>query len=338
MFVIPEILSQSEINELLKNLTSGEAAEPEFEKTAKRIREYDFNTPKKLAKEQNKILIGIFEYFARQLSSYLSGIMRAYSQVSVISVEEQHYFEYNNALPDTIQIGVIEAPPIDGYILADISNSITFNLLERMLGGGSRESNIIPEREFTEIENSLMERIFKQIAVFTKEAWSDIVEADVSLKGVETNARLVQSIPMDEIVVIILMEIMIGNVKGSINFCIPCLNIEKILNRSNKNKYLAKRNYDSNIEDQITNSIKTNIKAAPIEISAIFGETVLSLRDILNLQIGDVIKFDQGMGSQVKIKLTDGDTWFYGVQGVKNNKKVIRVNNILHKRGSLRNG
>ncbi len=339
MFAIPDVLSQNEINELLKSLIDGEApSEDEFVKSDKKIREYDFKTPKKLTKEQIKILLGIHENFARQLSSYFSGILRTYSQIDVISIEEQHYFEYNNALPDTILIGVLEANPIEGLILVDISNSITYNLIERMLGGGTRESSIIPEREFTEIEISLMERILKQIVVFTKDAWSEMILVDASLKGIETNARLIQSIAMDEIVVIIVMDVTIGNVKGTINFCIPCINIEQLIDGFNQNRYVSKRNLDSSQEEQIKDSLASNIKAAPLEMRAIFGETVLSLKDILNLQIGDVIKFDQDLGSDVKININQDETWFYGVPGIKNNKKAIKINKVIVKRGSFNNG
>lgn len=339
MFDISDILSQNEINELLKNLIDGESTiEPELPVNTKKIRDYDFKAPKKLTKEQIKILSGIHESFARQLASYFSGILRIYSEISVVYIEEQHYFEYNNALPDTVLIGVIEASPIEGFLLVDIANSITYNLIERMLGGGDRESSFVPDREFTEIELSLMERIFRQIAVYVKDAWSDIVPVDASFKTIETNSRLIQSIAMDEIVVIVGMDVTIGNIKGTINFCIPCLNIEPLIDKMRQNKYTSKRLLDSSQEEIIKDSLTTNIKAAPLEMRAIFGETVLSLKDILNLQIGDVIKFDQDAASNVKINVNSGETWFYGIPGVKNNKKAIKISKDVKKKGSCGHG
>jgi len=335
VFAISDILSQSEINELLKNLIDGEAdVEPEVSQSSRKIRDYDFKMPKKLSKEQVKVLSGIHESFARQMASYFSGILRIYCEISVLYIEEQHYFEYNNALPDTVLMGVIEAAPIEGFIVVDISNSITYNLIERMLGGGTRESNLIPDREFTEIELSLMERIYKQMAIYVKDAWSDILPVEAALKNIETNSRLVQSIAMDEIVVIVGMDVTIGNIKGSINFCIPCLNIEPIIDKMRQNRYSSKRALDISQEEFIKDSLTTNIKAAPLEMHAIFGETVLSLKDILNLQIGDVIKFDQDVASNVKINVNNGETWFYGIPGIKNNKKAIKISKDVKKKGS----
>jgi len=335
---IPDILSQSEINELLNSLISGnEVIEPTAQPTPgkKKIRDYDFKTPKKLTKEQIKIIMGIYENFARQLASYLSGILRSYTQINVISIEEQHYYEYNNALPDTVLIGVIEMNSPEGIILVDISNSITYHLIERSLGAGNREDPLIPEREFSDIEIALMERILKQIAFFSKEAWSGLVKTDAQLKLIETNSRLIQSISMDEIVVIIVMDVTIGNVKGIINVCIPCISIEPIINKLNHNRYSSKRVIDSTQEELIKDSLTTGIKAAPLEVTAILGETVLSLREIINLQIGDVIKFDLDVGSNIKLNINGVETWFYGTPGIKKNKKAIKVNKVIQKRGSL---
>ncbi|MDD4799125.1 MAG: flagellar motor switch protein FliM [Clostridia bacterium] len=335
---IPDILSQNEINELLNSLISGnEAVEPAAQPTPgkNKIRDYNFKTPKKLTKEQIKIIMGIYENFARQLASYFSGILRSYTQINVISIEELHYYEYNNALPDTVLIGVIEMNSPEGIILVDISNSITYNLIERSLGAGSREDPLIPEREFSDIEISLMERILKQIAFFTKEAWSGLIKTDAQLKLIETNARLIQSIAMDEIVVIIVMEVTIGNAKGSINVCIPCINIEPVINTLNRNKYSSKRVIDSTKEELIKDMLITGVKAAPLEVTAILGETVLSLREIINLQIGDVIKFDLDVGSNIKLNINGVETWFYGTPGIKKNKKAIKVNKVMQKRGSL---
>ncbi len=325
-------MSQSEINELLNSLTNpGSQEQKTVETNAKKVRDYDFKTPKKLSKEQIKIVSGIYENFSRQLSSYFSGILRTYSQINILSIEEQHYYEYNNALPDTVLIGIIDLSTIEGSILVDISNSITYNLIERLLGGGARESSIIPDREFSEIEISLMQRIMQQIAIYTKDAWSGLAKAEASLKSIETNSRLIQAIAMDEIVLIVIMEVNIGNIKGTINFCIPCMHIDPLINKINQSRYASKRLQDSAQEEIVKESLVSNVKESSLEVSAVLGETVLSLQEIINLQVGDVIKLDKDVTSDLKINIKNGATWFYGTPGVRKKKKVIKVNKVIYK-------
>lgn len=322
-----EILSQSEIDALLNSLATEEPEpEQEIEENPRRVKEYDFKSPKKFSKEQVKILMGVFENFARHLSSYFSGILRSYCEINIGTVEELPYYEYNNALPDSILIGVYDMNPIEGDVLVDISNTISFTLIDRLLGGNGLGEP--PHRDFTEIEISLMRRIFKQIGVASKDAWFSLLELKPQLKEIETNARLMQAMPMDEAVVVIVMDIMIDGVKGTINFCLPCVNLDAIIDQLSKNKYGLKRSGDSEYEEAVHEAIVARVQKAPLEAVAVFGETTLTLNDILNLQVGDVIQFDFSVGSDIKINIA-GKPWCYGIPGIKRKKKVIKVSKVI---------
>lgn len=325
---MPEILSQAQIDELLNGLTSGELdyGEETQKPNERKVKDYDFRSPKKLTKEQMKTLFGIFENFSRHLASYFSGITRSFCEISVSSIEEQPYFEYNNALPDSILISVLDAKPIEGAVLMDFSNQVTFALIERLLGGTGESLTL--DREFTDIEVSLMTGIFRKITEFMQESWSHYLHLDATLKQMETNSRLMQSMPMDETVVIIVMDATIRSVKGSISCCIPCINLEGILDQVTKDQFSSKRKLDKETDSLIEQTVLTKLKESPIEVIGLFGETVLTLRDVVNLQIGDVIRLDQRVDSSVKV-LVDNKVWFYGIPGIKKNKKVIKINTVL---------
>ena len=102
-----DVLTQAQIDEMLKSVAMG--AEPVVTKTEEtKVKEYDFRAPKKFTKEQIKILEGIFENYARLLSSYLTGKLRLYCRVSLVNIEEQRYNEFNNALPDYVVMGMVD--------------------------------------------------------------------------------------------------------------------------------------------------------------------------------------------------------------------------------------
>ncbi|MCX7614244.1 MAG: flagellar motor switch protein FliM [Clostridiales bacterium] len=325
---MPDVLSQKQIDELLNSLAieqSEEGPSAPVKTTGKKVKDYNFKTPKKLTKEQQKMILGIHENFARHLASYFSGILRTYCQISVASVEELPYYEYNNSLPDTVMIGAVDVKPIEGSMLVDISNTVTFALIARMLGGNGNALN--PDREFTEIEISLMTRIFNQITSFTKDAWSEFIHVDVEMKQLETNARLVQAMPMEEVVIIVMMDVELLSVKGTISFCIPCINLEGIIDQLSKSQRFLKRQIESTQEGNLKEAMFSQIKGSELELRGIFGETKLTIHDIIHLQVGDVIKFDQSIDSDIKIDIGK-QTWFYGVPGIRRNKKVIKVKKI----------
>ena len=323
---MPEILTQSEIDRLLSSMSDNNNIVEEKLSTDWKVKNYDFKNPKEIPKEQIKILRSIHDNFARHLSSYFSGILRLFCEINVTAIEEQPYYEYNNALPDVILIGVMDAKPIEGPILVDISNSITFSLLERLLGGNGK--GLVPEREFTEIEVLLMERIFQQISLQLRKAWTGLEGIETSLRHIESNSRLIQVMPMDEVVVIVVMEVTIGSIKGNITISVPCINLEQIIDDLTQVKQQATRKTDNTQEESSKSAMVSHIYNAPITGSAVFGTTVLTLQEVLNLQVGDVIKFDQEASTGVHIEF-EGRTWFYGIPGIRRNKKVIKISKVV---------
>lgn len=325
---MPEILSQSQIDELLSSLLVGKAGSEDAvsESGGKKVKEYDFKTPKKLTKEQMKTLLGIHENFARYLASYFSGILRTYCQITLDSIEELPYYEYNNALPDSVIVGVIDLKPVEGAVLVDISNPVTFALLERMLGGTG--NNIDISREFTEIEVALMTKVLNQITSFTKEAWASVIPVEARLQQVETNARLIQSMPMEEIVIIAILNVSIWDVKGTISFCIPCINLEGLIEQLNKNKMVSKRQIDAEQEIQLKQAMMDHVKKSLLEVRFMLGKTSLTVQEIANLQVGDVIRLDRAIDSDVKVSV-GGKTWFHGVPGTKKNRRAVKIKKVL---------
>lgn len=134
-----DTLTQEQIDALLNSAMSGEVVEHKDDKKSE-AKEYDFRSPKKFTKERIKVLDSIFDNYARLLSSYLTGLLRLYCKVSLASIEEQRYFEFNNSLPDYVMMGTIDLGVNDEEIdstptIIQLSNSLTYILIDRLLGG-----------------------------------------------------------------------------------------------------------------------------------------------------------------------------------------------------------
>ena len=72
-----EVLSQSEIDNLLKALNSGELDVDEIkDKDEKQVKNYDFARPTKFSKEHLRTLEIIFEHYGRLLSTNFAGVFK----------------------------------------------------------------------------------------------------------------------------------------------------------------------------------------------------------------------------------------------------------------------
>lgn len=327
-----DVLSQKQIDELLNSFSANgsKAFEEIEENTEKKAKIYDFKMPKKFTKEKLKIIDSIYENYSRLLSSYLTGLMRLYCKVNVLQIEEQKYYEYNNALPDYVLMGIVnldidDEDIMDTSLVFQVSNPISYSMMDRLMGGYGTYNDV--SRDFTEIEIGLMNGIITKMVELQKEAWSSYIEINPKMSRLETNSRVFQSIGPDDIVILIMLEVEIKNVKNTISICIPALNLEAIMGKFADRYALKNKRFDAAKEAERRDEILKGIKDTTLEIDAVLAETQVDLYDILTLQVNDIIPLNMSIDRNVTVKIGD-NIWFDGKLGTKNNRKAVRIDNI----------
>ena len=316
-----EILSQSQIDDLLSELTSHIPAESSKDlDNNKNIRAYDFKSPKKMSREQSKMLTSINEVFARHVAAYFVGILRTYCEITIGTIDEHPYFEYNNALPDNLMTAVIDVDKINGVFLLDVSNNLTFALVERLLGGNI-EDVIVPSRDFSEIEIALIDRILKRICLFWQETLQAITDINVTLRQIETNTRFIKAIRIEEIVEVVVLNVTIGSVKGTITACFPYNFVDTMLELIAKSGESGKPMAKS--EDE-KHQAMLELRDVEVDLCAILGNVKLTLKDLLELHPGDVIKLEQRVGNPAVVTV-NGNSWFKGEPGIRRSSKAIKL-------------
>lgn len=329
-----EILSQQQIDELLGSLKSGnmDIKEIENQSSGPKVKEYDFMSPKKFSREQLKLLDNIFDSFARTFSLQLSSMLRIACQMEILQVEEEEYREFNNALNDSVLVAVIgmhneENRIDDKQILMEMSRTVSFSIMDRLLGGSGMGYQI--DRDYTDIELSLLEYLFKQVLGLLKNAWSNYIEIDHTLDMIETNSRLMQSIQPDESVAIIVIEITLDTLKGNMNICLPASSLEEIFRVFNSKYVKIPKKDDPEVEQQRKDAIMHSLKNSPLNVSAVLGKTQITLRDLLNLQTGDIIPLDTPVENNMVVVNVERSPWFTGVIGSKKKKYAVKIEKTL---------
>lgn len=331
-----EILSQSQIDSLLSSLTSGikEIEQPD-QGSGKKIKDYDFRSPKLFTREQLKLLYSIYENYARILSSYITGILQTYTLVEIIEVEEQQYYEFNNALPDSVLMGVIdfavkEEHNDEDLVLLDFSKDIGFCGIDRLLGGSGKP--LEADREYTEIELGILEHLLKGMVNLMKNVWNDYLEIVPKLIKLETNARILQGIGADENVVIVVMNITVNETQGKMNLCIPAVTLDTMFKLKNAQSKKKERRGDAASDALRRAEILREISQSDLEITGILGTIEVMSRDLVDLEVGDIIKLNKPLDSPVELAV--GETvWFKGDMGAYNKKRAVAIRETI-KRGS----
>lgn len=326
-----DVLSQSQIDALLSSMNSPQAAEEEEEKLAageenRKIKKYDFKTPKKFTRDRLKLLFSVYENFARVVSSYLTSMMRISCQVEMLDIEEQKYFEFNNALSENDIVAMIDASVNGGKhesetIMVQMSNSVIYSLIDRMIGGSGEVSDDTSSG-FTDIEISLFENIMVHLLPIMEETWQNYFDVNFKFDKVETNPRLIQSIQADEVVVIVVLNIEMNDNSGTFNVCIPGSILESLFKLSeNANMSLRRRETGGELsKEEILNSLKDST----LQIRAFLGEANILLEDVYALKPGDVINLKKPKESEVAIYIED-KPWYKGRLGEKKGNVAVKI-------------
>ncbi|QAT50681.1 flagellar motor switch protein FliM [Caproiciproducens sp. NJN-50] len=330
-----EVLSQQQIDDLLGSLQSGsmDFQEIEEQSSGPKVKDYDFLSPKKFTREQIRLLQNIFESFSRLFSLHLSGVLRMNCQAEVLQVEEEEYKEFGNALSDSVLIGVMglhsaEYGIEDKQILVEMTRPISFCILDRMLGGSGTGYQV--DRDYTEIELSLLNYLFQQIAPILKDAWGNYVDVEHTLDGIETNSQLIQFIQPDESAAIVVIEVTLNDLKGNINICLPASSLEEIFKIFDSKYVKINRKLDPAVEKQRREQILESLKDTPLTVSALLGKTEITLRDLLELQRGDVIPLESPVADDSVVLQVEKLRWFTGRIGVKKKNYAVKIGKVLY--------
>lgn len=338
MKILADILSQEEIDALLDVVEdegeetfdsdggeddgSGAGVDDSF--SQRQITLYDFKRPNRVSKEQLRAFRGIHDKLARSLSSQISAIMRSIVEIQLHSVDQMTYGEFLMSLPNPTSFNVFSMKPLEGNMVLEINPSIAFPMLDRLLGGKGEPFET--SREFSDIELSLFETILRVMMGTLKESWGPVSEIYPSVESKESSPNVVQIVAQNEIVVMVVMEIIIGHSSGMMNLCYPVIALEPLLPK------LASRDLmlnETSSKKSRNKELKVLLGGANVTVESFLGETELSLKEVLDLSAGEIIRLNSSADDTVTVSV-DGKNRFKGNIGLRRFRKSVRVSQMIH--------
>src|SRR5580698_2055868 len=234
------LLSQDEIDKVFRNV------QEKGDDSARKAPAYDFRRPDRIAKDQLRSIHLLHDNFARNLASSLSGYLRAYVIVNLVSVEQLSFAEFTQCLPSPTVLVSLGMKPFDGNAVMELNPSLVFPLLEMLLGGNGK--GVALTRETTEIEQSILDTLFRIILHDLTQAWQTVANITFSVEDRETEPALLQILAPNEAVVSIGLEIRVGENTGLMNIGMPSIVIKML--RQKFDQQWSVRKTDSTEDEQ----------------------------------------------------------------------------------------
>ncbi len=318
-----EVLSQTEIDNLLNALASGElkADEVDNESTEKKeYKKYDFRRPNKFTKDQLRTLHMIHDNFARMLSNYLSGYLRTSVSISIISVDQLTYEDFLVSIPSPTLFTIFEMEPLIGNAVLNFNTNFTFPIIDLLFGGLGRKVN--ETRNFTDIEIRVLKKIIQKILDNMAFAWADVFEFNPKIENLESNPQFNQIISPNETVAIITLTSDITDNQGIINICLPFITLEKVVSKLTARYWFAGQEQDDYTSTK--DEIKNRLDKVPLTLTAVCGKVDLTVRDFLELSVGDVIPLETGVEDDMNL-LVENQPKYKVQPGMVGNKLAVQV-------------
>ncbi len=323
-----EILSQSQIDELLNAMAGGgdafEAAKTEVA-PQDNWKKYDFSSPKKFTKDRLKQLKGVYDNYARLISLQLNGFLRTVCEAEVYNIEEQRYIEFSNMLTENDVMMLLDVKVPGEHVampmLFHVSQKLMVDMIDRTLGGAGTDEVIDASYTYTEIELVLYGKIMEYVLAATDSAWANYVQLSLEGQHIEQNPGLFQEISLDEPVVIVLVNMRVGDVEGNITICVPGMLLTSAFAQTDKRKPTDMPEFAG---DTTRETIMTSLSNSPLEMVAKLGSATLNLSDVYQMKVGDVIDLNQSSDTDVTLYVQE-QPWFEGKLGNYQRNAAVQI-------------
>lgn len=257
----------------------------------KQVVEYDFRKAKHVDQDKIASLQIIFDAFSQKVAASLSSKLGSIVQTQVLSVTQSPYANFVKTISVPTLIGIIDMSPLRGLALIEISPNVIFNFIDRLLGGKGEIISL--SRGLTDVELEIVEGIVIDFTKDLKNAWSNVIEINPELKKVESNPQFAQITSPNEGVIVGTIEIKAGETTGSMTFCIPLLMIEPIMAKfTGEEKTSLPGGETQTVSSEDIAKMQKAMEDVILPIVVELGKTEVSMRDILELKEGDVVRLE----------------------------------------------
>ncbi|EPC04533.1 flagellar motor switch protein FliM [Litchfieldella anticariensis FP35 = DSM 16096] len=285
-----DLLSQDEIDALLKGVSGEEDAAPTDSKTGNpRVRPYDPATQHRVIRERLHALDIINERFARHFRMSLFNLLRRSADITVDSVRYQSYSDFARNVPVPTNLNMIAMKPLRGSALVVFPPSLVFMVVDNLFGGDGRFLTKSEGREFTHTEQRIIRRMLKLAVDAYQEAWRSVYPLEIDFLRSEMQVKFanITSSP-NEIVVNSTFHLEVGNLASDFQICMPYSMIEPL------REQLSGPLTDSQPEEEYQwgQRMAGEIKHSQIELVADFVDIPTTVGRVMSLKVGDVLPIE----------------------------------------------
>ena len=326
-----EILTNEEIDTLLQMFrTEGppmdedmrpSAAVPAQQDTHDRVvSAVDLLKPNRLNRDHLRGLERCFESAGKMLSATISDRLRLDTRCDCVAVEQLRFQTWLEQLPGPVAIYVLKMEPFKQPVLFTASTTMLYGAVDRILGGTGKVNRV--PKDFTQAEYTVADALVTPCIDRIVESLEEVVKLKWSVESRFCNPTLAQILPSQDVVLSIYFQAAGDFLIGDLRLVIPFVSIESLLDKFGKDS--VSRMEPGAMRAQLGQTVR----GVPVDLAVTLGESRIRLRQLLQLQAGDVVPLGTRIGEPATVPV-QGKTKFHGHVGRMGNRLALQIADVV---------
>jgi len=323
-----EVLSQEEINTLLKGLSEGEIEEGTVETQSpnQNVKRFDLASQERIVRGRMPTMEMIHDRFARQFRTVLGKFLGRSCFTNLGRIEMVKFGAFLKKLPLPSSLHILKMSPLPGQALLVVSAPLVFSVIDGLFGGRGQTRVKVEGSEYTPIESSLIGKVVNLAVEVLNEAWAPVHPIDFQFVRSEFNPFAVTIAPPSDVVVVVTIEVEFEQECTTLSVCIPYSTLEPIKGKLST----AVQSTRLEVDNAISRRMQANLQETVCSLSVQLARGTVKLRDLLNFKVGDVMTLNTLPNEEARV-MVEGAPKLYGHVGSLHGNRAVKISRVIPK-------
>jgi flagellar motor switch protein FliM len=325
-----EVLSQGEVDALLRGVGDGEVdtETDEAPEDESGVVPYDLTSQEKIIRGRLPTLDIINQMFSRLFRNTFSTMMRKSVDVSTVSTDTIKFGDFLRSLPVPSSLHIFRMEPLRGHGLMVVESKLVFAVVDTFFGGDGTKESKITGRDFSSIEIRMTKSVVMSALEDLEKAWRPVHSVTTNFVRSEVNPQFAAIVPPSDIVLVILFEIEMETISGTLTICLPYAAIEPIIP-----KLKAQFQSEEMEVDQVwVRRLRTELLTTEIELVTELGTSTITPQELIKFKVGDMLMLGNDVTDPLTLKVEQIPK-FKGFPGVSRGNKAVQLTETIEREG-----
>ncbi len=320
-----QVLSQGEVDALLRGVGEGDVeTETDQPEEVSGVVPYDLTSQEKIIRGRLPTLDIINQMFSRLFRSTFAGMMHKSVDVSIVSTDTIKFGDFLRSLPVPSSLHIFRMEPFRGHGLMVIESKLVFAVVDNFFGGSGTMEAKITGRDFSSIEIRMIKNVVLNALEDLEKAWKPVHAVTTNYVRSEVNPQFAAIVPPTDVVLVLLFDIELETISGTLTVCLPFAAIEPIMPKL-KAQFQSE---EMEVDQGWVRRLRSELMQTEVEAVVELGRTEITPKELLNYKVGDTLLLGNDVSRPMTVKI-EGIPKFRGFPGVAKGSKAVQIDEII---------